>query len=58
MLVYSVLYFVIYYILHYSKCLNRKLYGGIQDVLVPEMYMKLTTQKVLVMEWVEVLLFP
>ncbi|KAF2297492.1 hypothetical protein GH714_024364 [Hevea brasiliensis] len=34
----------------------RKLYGGIQDVLVPEMYMELTTQKVLVMEWVEVLL--
>ncbi|XP_021647566.2 uncharacterized aarF domain-containing protein kinase At1g71810, chloroplastic isoform X2 [Hevea brasiliensis] len=31
----------------------RKLYGGIQDVLVPEMYMELTTQKVLVMEWVE-----
>ncbi|XP_043809296.1 uncharacterized aarF domain-containing protein kinase At1g71810, chloroplastic isoform X2 [Manihot esculenta] len=31
----------------------RKLYGGIQDVLVPEMHMKLTTQKVLVMEWVE-----
>ncbi|XP_012089889.1 uncharacterized aarF domain-containing protein kinase At1g71810, chloroplastic isoform X2 [Jatropha curcas] len=31
----------------------RKLYGDIKDVLVPEMYMDLTTRKVLVMEWIE-----
>ncbi|XP_038699504.1 uncharacterized aarF domain-containing protein kinase At1g71810, chloroplastic [Tripterygium wilfordii] len=31
----------------------RELYGGIQDVLVPEMYAELTTRRVLVMEWVE-----
>uniref|UniRef100_A0A2P2M0J7 ABC1 family protein n=1 Tax=Rhizophora mucronata TaxID=61149 RepID=A0A2P2M0J7_RHIMU len=31
----------------------RKLYGGIQDVLVPEMYVEHTTRRVLVMEWVE-----
>lgn len=31
----------------------RKLYGGIEDVLVPYMYLENTTRKVLVMEWVE-----
>ncbi|KAJ4844470.1 hypothetical protein Tsubulata_006058 [Turnera subulata] len=31
----------------------RKFYGGIQDVLVPEMYVDHTTRRVLVMEWVE-----
>ncbi|XP_034228591.1 uncharacterized aarF domain-containing protein kinase At1g71810, chloroplastic-like isoform X2 [Prunus dulcis] len=31
----------------------RKLYGGIPDVLVPEMYLDYTTRRVLVMEWVE-----
>ncbi|GLT77256.1 hypothetical protein SLA2020_488600, partial [Shorea laevis] len=30
-----------------------QLYGGIEDVLVPEMYMDYTTRTVLVMEWVE-----
>ncbi|KAH9757824.1 putative aarF domain-containing protein kinase [Citrus sinensis] len=31
----------------------RQLYGGIQDVLIPEMYVEQTTRKVLIMEWVE-----
>ncbi|XP_022850333.1 uncharacterized aarF domain-containing protein kinase At1g71810, chloroplastic isoform X3 [Olea europaea var. sylvestris] len=31
----------------------KQLYGGIQDVLVPEMYVEQTTRKVLVMQWVE-----
>ncbi|KAJ8770965.1 hypothetical protein K2173_022189 [Erythroxylum novogranatense] len=31
----------------------RKLYGGIEDVKVPDMYMEHTTRRVLVMEWVE-----
>uniref|UniRef100_A0A5B7BC16 ABC1 atypical kinase-like domain-containing protein n=1 Tax=Davidia involucrata TaxID=16924 RepID=A0A5B7BC16_DAVIN len=31
----------------------RQLYGGLQDVLVPEMYMEQTTSRVLIMEWVE-----
>lgn len=31
----------------------RQLYGGLQDVLVPKMYVEHTTRKVLVMEWVE-----
>ncbi|KAM5562115.1 hypothetical protein ABKV19_017368 [Rosa sericea] len=31
----------------------RQLYGGIPDVLVPEMYLEHTTRRVLVMEWVE-----
>lgn len=31
----------------------RQLYGSIQDVVVPEMYMEHTTRRVLVMEWVE-----
>ncbi|KAL8144329.1 hypothetical protein V2J09_017361 [Rumex salicifolius] len=31
----------------------RELYGNLQDVMVPFMYMDVTTQKVLVMEWVE-----
>ncbi|XP_050107514.1 uncharacterized aarF domain-containing protein kinase At1g71810, chloroplastic isoform X4 [Malus sylvestris] len=31
----------------------RQLYGGIPDVLVPEMYLDYTTRRVLVMEWVE-----
>ncbi|KAK6938219.1 ABC1 atypical kinase-like domain [Dillenia turbinata] len=31
----------------------RQLYGGLKDVKVPQMYMDLTTSKVLVMEWVE-----
>ncbi|XP_047325612.1 uncharacterized aarF domain-containing protein kinase At1g71810, chloroplastic isoform X2 [Impatiens glandulifera] len=32
----------------------KELYGGIKDVLVPEMLSDLTTRKVLIMEWVEV----
>ncbi|WCJ44036.1 Protein kinase superfamily protein [Euphorbia peplus] len=31
----------------------RKLYGGIKDVSVPEMYIEHTTRKVLVMDWIE-----
>ncbi|XP_073260724.1 uncharacterized aarF domain-containing protein kinase At1g71810, chloroplastic isoform X2 [Populus alba] len=31
----------------------RELYGGIEDVLVPYMYLENTTRRVLVMEWVE-----
>ncbi|KAF3324285.1 aarF domain-containing protein kinase [Carex littledalei] len=31
----------------------RELYGGLKDVLVPEMYSDLTSQRVLMMEWVE-----
>ncbi|KAI4320646.1 hypothetical protein MLD38_034104 [Melastoma candidum] len=31
----------------------RQLYGGIQDVKVPEMYMEYTTQRVLTMEWIK-----
>ncbi|XP_031119094.1 uncharacterized aarF domain-containing protein kinase At1g71810, chloroplastic isoform X2 [Ipomoea triloba] len=31
----------------------RKLYGGIKDVMVPEMYVPQTTRKVLTMQWVE-----
>ncbi|XP_020224832.1 uncharacterized aarF domain-containing protein kinase At1g71810, chloroplastic [Cajanus cajan] len=31
----------------------RNLYGSIQDVVVPLMYMEYTTRKVLVMEWIE-----
>ncbi|XAR62225.1 Cadmium-transporting ATPase [Bertholletia excelsa] len=31
----------------------RQLYGGLQDVLVPEMYVEQTTRKVLIMQWVE-----
>ncbi|XP_057973886.1 uncharacterized aarF domain-containing protein kinase At1g71810, chloroplastic [Malania oleifera] len=31
----------------------RQLYGSLQDVLVPEMYVEQTTRKVLVMDWVE-----
>ncbi|XP_047325611.1 uncharacterized aarF domain-containing protein kinase At1g71810, chloroplastic isoform X1 [Impatiens glandulifera] len=31
----------------------KELYGGIKDVLVPEMLSDLTTRKVLIMEWVE-----
>ncbi|KAK6940099.1 ABC1 atypical kinase-like domain [Dillenia turbinata] len=31
----------------------RQLYGGLKDAKVPEMYLDLTTSKVLVMEWVE-----
>ncbi|KAK9271169.1 hypothetical protein L1049_026758 [Liquidambar formosana] len=31
----------------------RQLYGGLQDVLVPKMYVEQTTRKVLIMEWVE-----
>ncbi|XP_019153084.1 PREDICTED: uncharacterized aarF domain-containing protein kinase At1g71810, chloroplastic isoform X2 [Ipomoea nil] len=31
----------------------RKLYGGIKDVMVPEMYVSQTTRKVLTMQWVE-----
>ncbi|WOK96855.1 hypothetical protein Cni_G05563 [Canna indica] len=31
----------------------RKLYGGLQDVFVPEMYLEQTSRRVLVMEWVE-----
>lgn len=36
--------------------LSRQLYGRIKDVVVPEMFMNETTRKVLVMQWVEVLL--
>ncbi|CAK7346703.1 unnamed protein product [Dovyalis caffra] len=32
---------------------DLKLYGGIQDVLVPDMYVENTTRRVLVMGWVE-----
>ncbi|XP_052202639.1 uncharacterized aarF domain-containing protein kinase At1g71810, chloroplastic isoform X2 [Diospyros lotus] len=31
----------------------RQLYGGLQDVLVPEMYLEQTTRRVLIMQWVE-----
>ncbi|GMH31612.1 hypothetical protein Nepgr_033456 [Nepenthes gracilis] len=31
----------------------RELYGGLQDVFVPQMYVEETTRKVLIMEWVE-----
>ncbi|XP_028792472.1 uncharacterized aarF domain-containing protein kinase At1g71810, chloroplastic isoform X2 [Neltuma alba] len=31
----------------------RELYGSIQDVVVPLMYMEYTTRKVIVMEWIE-----
>ncbi|GAB2209495.1 hypothetical protein Droror1_Dr00026713, partial [Drosera rotundifolia] len=31
----------------------RELYGGLEDVFVPHMYIKKSTSKVLVMEWVE-----
>ncbi|KAK8628550.1 hypothetical protein V6N13_009137 [Hibiscus sabdariffa] len=31
----------------------RRLYGGIKDVFVPNIYMEHTTRRVLVMEWVE-----
>lgn len=31
----------------------RELYGGLPDVVVPQMYIDKTTQRVLVMEWVE-----
>ncbi|GAA0150420.1 hypothetical protein LIER_43097 [Lithospermum erythrorhizon] len=31
----------------------RQLYGNIKDVVVPEIYMNQTTQKVLIMEWIE-----
>ncbi|XP_074562992.1 putative aarF domain-containing protein kinase At1g71810, chloroplastic [Curcuma longa] len=31
----------------------RKLFGGLQDVVVPEMYLEQTSRRVLVMEWVE-----
>ncbi|XP_039114031.1 uncharacterized aarF domain-containing protein kinase At1g71810, chloroplastic [Dioscorea cayenensis subsp. rotundata] len=31
----------------------RELYGGLQDVFVPKMYMDRTSKRVLIMEWVE-----
>ncbi|KAJ3705693.1 hypothetical protein LUZ61_009398 [Rhynchospora tenuis] len=31
----------------------KELYGGLKDVLVPEMYIDLTSRRVLIMEWVE-----
>ncbi|KAI6691161.1 hypothetical protein NL676_027989 [Syzygium grande] len=31
----------------------RQLYGGLLDVVVPEMYMEYTTRRVLTMEWIE-----
>lgn len=31
----------------------RELYGSLPDVVVPQMYIERTTQKVLIMEWVE-----
>uniref|UniRef100_A0A7C8YWW8 Protein kinase domain-containing protein n=1 Tax=Opuntia streptacantha TaxID=393608 RepID=A0A7C8YWW8_OPUST len=31
----------------------RELYGSLPDVVVPQMYMEKTTQRVLIMEWVE-----
>ncbi|KAF8404505.1 hypothetical protein HHK36_009390 [Tetracentron sinense] len=33
--------------------LSRQLYGGLQDVCVPEMYLERSTRRVLIMEWVE-----
>ncbi|XP_050269267.1 uncharacterized aarF domain-containing protein kinase At1g71810, chloroplastic isoform X2 [Quercus robur] len=38
---------------HGDICLNRQLYGGLPDVLVPKMFVEHSTRKVLVMEWVE-----
>nr|XP_016502946.1 PREDICTED: uncharacterized aarF domain-containing protein kinase At1g71810, chloroplastic-like isoform X1 [Nicotiana tabacum] len=35
------------------KRVNRQLYGVIQDVVVPEMYLAQTTRKVLTMQWIE-----
>lgn len=35
-------------------CLSRQLYGGLKDVMVPEMYEAQTTRRVLIMQWVEV----
>ncbi|URD96872.1 ABC1 family [Musa troglodytarum] len=32
----------------------RKLYGGLQDVFVPEMYLEQSSRRVLIMEWVDV----
>lgn len=37
--------------------LIRELYAGIKDVVVPEMFTNQSTSKVLVMQWVEVLLY-
>lgn len=37
--------------------LIRQLYGSINDVVVPEMYVEQTTGRVLTMQWVEVVLF-
>ncbi|KAH7856762.1 hypothetical protein Vadar_005368 [Vaccinium darrowii] len=42
----------------YKKVANsglkfRQLYGGFQDVVVPEMYVENTTCRVLTMQWVE-----
>ncbi|KAG9451203.1 hypothetical protein H6P81_011168 [Aristolochia fimbriata] len=31
----------------------RELYGGLQDVFVPEMYLEQSSQRVLIMQWVE-----
>lgn len=31
----------------------RKLYGGLQDIFVPQMYLETTSRRVLLMEWVE-----
>ncbi|XP_065002971.1 uncharacterized aarF domain-containing protein kinase At1g71810, chloroplastic isoform X2 [Musa acuminata AAA Group] len=31
----------------------RKLYGGLQDVFVPEMYLEQSSRRVLIMEWVD-----
>lgn len=36
--------------------LIRELYGGIKDVIVPKMFTNQTTRKVLIMEWLEVIL--
>lgn len=33
---------------------NRKLYGELQDVCVPYMYLDKTSRRVLIMEWVQV----
>lgn len=34
--------------------LIRELYGGLTDVIVPDMYIERTSRKVLTMQWIEV----
>ncbi|KAK6257997.1 hypothetical protein QUC31_001456 [Theobroma cacao] len=40
-------------VVHLKLIEKGRLYGGIKDVFVPNMYMEHTTRRVLVMEWVE-----